>query len=508
MSFRVSNSISRINRPFNIQPRPVVQELPKNYNLLKGAISDWMVAVLKTGANNKVAPTRGSRFYFLAASILVDSYNVLNNTSFDMFSSLSQLHVRIPETQRDVWIELCAYNGLKKLLESFSYSITELDSVKNTHSLIYNELYSQMNNYTLHLNTWLQRVDNYINLRKNDGSVVDEPSSNFPNNGQFIEVTTGQDLSQLNVPTAWTPLHITAKDKNINQSYLTSTWGNVTGLIDSTVINTLKTDIINTFYPSDEFHLQETKEVLDVSKNLTPKEKMSAEFWAGGPGTVTPPGLWILFSTYCAYHYNIDTLSELTLYKRITSGLFQASIVCWAVKREKMQERPIQAIRRLLDEDVSNWTSNTDINTDVWQPYQEIDFVTPPFPDFVSGHSTFSGVASRILTNFFKTGIIPNGKVNFDQTLMGLISPSFSIKCDGKCNISNILIYPQTSFIQNGIPDITDMPQTGLCLEWTTWDQMAEDAGKSRIYGGIHYESSNQGGLSLGRNLAPYFYNL
>ena len=52
------------------------------------------------------------------------------------------------------------------------------------------------------------------------------------------------------------------------------------------------------------------------------------------------------------------------------------------------------------------------------------------------------------------------------------------------------------------------MPQTGLCLEWTTWDQMAEDAGKSRIYGGIHYESSNQGGLSLGRNLAPYFYNL
>jgi hypothetical protein len=508
MAFRVNSSQVRLNRPFNVQPRPIIPELPKDYNLLKNSITDWMVAILKTGAQNKVAPTRGSRFYFLASSILFDAYNVLQGNSFDMFSSLPKLHVRIIPTQRDVWIELCAYNGLKKLLESFNYSISELDLVKNSHITTYNELYGQMNNYTSNLTTWLNRVNDYINLRNNDKSNDTEPSSNFPNNGQYIEVTNGQDLSLLNVSNAWTPLHITAKGKNIYQSYLTSKWGDVTGIIDQSIINELKTDVINTFYPTEDFHLQETKEVLEVSQNLTPKEKITAEFWAGGPGTITPPGLWILFSVYCAYHYGIDTIAELSLYKRMTAGLFQASIVCWKVKREKMQERPIQAIRRLLDENVNNWTSNTDINTDVWQPYQEIDFVTPPFPDFVSGHSTFSGIGSRILTNFFKTSIIPSGKVNFDQNLMKLISPSFNIKCDGKCNISNILVYPETSFIQNNIPNVSDMPQTGVCLDWTTWDQMAEDAGKSRIYGGIHYDSSNQGGLSLGRNLAPYFYNI
>lgn len=509
MSFKIFNS--KVNITINRPPQPPqLPQPPTDYNnILKNSISEWIIAILKTGANNNITPTKGSRFYFLTSSILLDSYNVLNGTSFDMFSQLPQLHIHIHPTQRDVWIELCAYNGLKLLLESYNYNIEHLDTVKSNHISLYPSIYKQMSKHTDNLSVWLQRVSEYIILRNSDGSNnANEPSSNYPNYPNYIEVSQPQDFSGFIDETKWTPLHITHNNKNINQSYLTPLWGDVQGVINSSIGDELKNNIINNFFPSSDLHSNEIMNVLNTSINLTVENKMSAEFWSGGPGTVTPPGLWILIATYFSRHHEINIISELTLYKRITAGLFQASILCWGIKRQMLQERPIQAIRRLVNKDVNNWSSNDTINTNIWMPYQELSFVTPPFPDFVSGHSTFSGVASKILINFFQSSEIPNGKITLSQNIMSIISPNFINKCDDECNISNILIYPQTSFIQTDISDVITMPPTGVCLIWKSLDEMAEDAGKSRVYGGIHYESSNQGGLALGRNLAKYFYNL
>jgi hypothetical protein len=505
MSLKVYNSKPIVNM-ISINPPPPPIPSPINYNILQHSITDWMTAILKTGADKKVAPTKGSRFYFLAASILVDSWNVLNNISFDMFTQLPQLKVNVSELQIDIWIELCAYNGLVQLLNSFSYPLSYIDAVKEQHQTQYPTLYAMMNSYTNSLDTWLERVNAYISLRNNDGSAnANEPSSNLPNPDTYINTTVIQDLNNPDVlpdSNDWTRLNITNDGQDIKQSYLTPKWGDVVGVLSNDITSKLKDDVNINFWPSNTLHQTETQDVLDISQNLTTLQKIIAEFWSGGPGTVTPPGIWLLFGTYCVYHHKLSTLSELKLYKQLTSGLFQASILCWNVKRAKVQERPIQAIRQLPETMISNWTSSEQISSKLWMPYQELNFVTPPFPDFVSGHSTFSGVASRVLTNFFGSNIIPDGKVTLSKEQMKLISPLFNDKSDSQCNICNVLIYPETSKIETGIPE------TGVCLNWVTWDQMAEEAGKSRIYGGIHYESSNQGGLSLGRTLANYIINL
>ena len=43
------------------------------------------------------------------------------------------------------------------------------------------------------------------------------------------------------------------------------------------------------------------------------------------------------------------------------------------------------------------------------------------------------------------------------------------------------------------------LPAADLTLSWPTFTAAAEEAGLSRIYGGIHFDAANQAGLALGR---------
>lgn len=512
MGFKVNNL--SINSNFvptiNVNPpAPVISE-PVNYNLLKNSVSEWILAVLKTATRVRVAPTLGSRFYFLAGSIIYDALVVSNDSygSFDMFSQLPNLRIGVPATQSDVWIELCAYNGLVALYNKFGYTTTELIATRNEHQITYPTVYEQMGNYSSDLTVWIARVNAYLNLRWQDGFQAagtfnpnsTTPATTFPNPTVYIStdptVAVTQDLNiLLPEPTLWTHLDVVYDGTSHLQGYLTPEWGSVTGIISDTDKDTLITRISENFYPSDEVLTNEIQAVLDLSKNLTIKDKVNSEFWAGGPGTVTPPGFWMLFATYTASHYGISTIREINLFKQMGTGVFQAGILAWRLKRVKLQQRPIQAIRKLPETTVTTWSGT--ISSKAWLPYQETNFVTPPFPDFVSGHSTFSGIGSKILTNFFGTNVIPDGRITLTQEQMLLLSPIFT-KCDSECSLSEITVYPSTSDIQSSIPP------TGVCLNFVTWDQMADAAGISRVTGGIHYESSNQAGLALGRNLFNY----
>ena len=94
-----------------------------------------------------------------------------------------------------------------------------------------------------------------------------------------------------------------------------------------------------------------------------------------------------------------------------------------------------------------------------WTPL----LVTPSFPEYISGHSTFSGAAAEILTHGFGS---------------------------------------QVSFATDSL----SLP--GVQRSFTSFQQAADEAGRSRIYGGIHYAFSNQDGLAAGRALAQYVLNL
>jgi membrane-associated phospholipid phosphatase len=174
-------------------------------------------------------------------------------------------------------------------------------------------------------------------------------------------------------------------------------------------------------YGSAQF-LAETTEVYNVSRDLTAEQKRIADYWADGAGTVTPPGHWNVIAIDLLETAGWSTLRQARLFATLNTAQADAFIACWDAKYTYWSLRPITAIRRLIDE---NWLSY---------------IPTPPFPSFVSGHSTTSGAASTVLAWFF--------------------------------------------------PDRAGELRA-----------MAEEAAISRLYGGIHFRSDNEAGLDLGRHV-------
>ena len=104
-----------------------------------------------------------------------------------------------------------------------------------------------------------------------------------------------------------------------------------------------------------------------------------------------------------------------------------------------------------------------------WVPYQKATFVTPAFPGFVSGHSTFSRAAAEVLAAETGSPYFPGGM--FEQTF----SPGY-LK------------------FERG-------PSAPLTLQWATYFDAADQAGISRLYGGIHIAVDDFTGRRLGSKI-------
>jgi hypothetical protein len=162
------------------------------------------------------------------------------------------------------------------------------------------------------------------------------------------------------------------------------------------------------------------------SATRTQDQSNIALFWADGGGTVTPPGHW----------------------NRIAQ-----TIACWDMKYQYACWRPVTAIQ------LGNADTNPNtIGDPTWVPF----IVTPPFPSYTSGHSTFSGSASTILALFCGT----------DNVAFTSSSEGFSV--------------PDRSF--------------------TSFSQASDEAARSRLYGGIHFTSDNEVGALMGGNIGQYVF--
>ena len=102
-----------------------------------------------------------------------------------------------------------------------------------------------------------------------------------------------------------------------------------------------------------------------------------------------------------------------------------------------------------------------------WIPYQRRTFVTPAFPGFVSGHSTFSRAAAEALTAFTGSEFFPGGLGEF-------VAPA-----------GNYLVF------ENG-------PTADLRLQWATYFDAADQSGQSRLFGGIHIFADDRAGRLVG----------
>jgi hypothetical protein len=259
-----------------------------------------------------------------------------------------------------------------------------------------------------------------------------------------------------------------------------------------------------------------------------------AEFWADGPTSETPPGHWNTIANYIADYPGfqkriggtgavVDDLEwDVKVYFALNGATHDAACAAWSLKRFYDGGRPIEYIRYMgqsgqssdptdqqtyhpnglplisnLIERVTQftaqpggrhegvpvngiairtWTVPADptnqaggikwIWSETWMPFQRATFVTPAFPGFISGHSTFSRAAAEVLTAITGSAFFPGGLGTFTVA-------------------SNSLT------IERG-------PSQTVVMQWGTYFDAADQAGLSRLYGGIHPSADDFTGRRVG----------
>jgi hypothetical protein len=297
--------------------------------------------------------------------------------------------------------------------------------------------------------------------------------------------------------------------------------------------------------------------------------RVLAEFWADGPRSETPPGHWHVLANELADMPLLqkrigggsnpivnDLEWDVKMYFALSAGTHDAACAAWALKRHYSGPRPITMIRYMAGKGQSSdptkpnyhaeglplepgvceqitaassavgqrhetildlrygielpgssyqgqlvvrcWAGEHPSNPQPtasnptpaathhspvrwmlakdWLPFQRKTFVTPAFPGYVSGHSTFSRAAAEVLTKLTGTPYFPGG-------------------------------FHHHTIAQNSL-GIDLGPSTDVDLQWCTYYDAADQAGQSRIYGGIHVTVDDYHGRIIGSMAGISAYDL
>ncbi|MBL9175896.1 MAG: vanadium-dependent haloperoxidase [Verrucomicrobiales bacterium] len=269
--------------------------------------------------------------------------------------------------------------------------------------------------------------------------------------------------------------------------------------------------------------------------------RVLAEFWADGPNSETPPGHWNVLANQVSDSPGftkriggkdplLDDLEwDVKLYFALNAALHDAACAAWSLKRYYDGWRPLAAIRYTASlgqnseptlpryhpsglplipglielttpESIGTGKPHEGLSSNVivvrswigpkricspfggcfdqpsrgvqwvdaqeWIPYQRNTFVTPAFPGYISGHSTFSRAAAEVLAEFTGSRFFPGG--------LG------------------------THTVQAGDLGFESGPSAPVQLQWATYEDAADQAGLSRIWGGIHPPADDVAGRRVG----------
>lgn len=248
--------------------------------------------------------------------------------------------------------------------------------------------------------------------------------------------------------------------------------------------------------------IAQAEQVVEISANLTDKQKVIAEVWEDGAGTSFPPGNAQTFAQLVSVRDHHSTADDAKLFMAMGNAQLDASIAAWNSKFLYDYARPIRVIRNLGEleligeEGVDEVTGETGYVVRAWAGVDPVtgdslgvknvlaaNWVTyqqpgsdpsPPFAEYVSGHSTFSAAGAEIL------------KLYTGSDQLG----------------ASLTIASGASRFEPGTPhdDIT--------LYWATFTDSANQSGISRLYGGIHFMDGNVNGLALGRDVGANAFDL
>jgi hypothetical protein len=455
---------------------------------------------LRGVATTNIGPTRCARVSYLWMMTMSGAYNwvspllsgTTDNWNWDVRTILPKY------TDRVIWITEVLAHIMPIFVSGYSTS------------LLYHQLLRvfQTNMETLqkeiarvkavgNWSGWLAAWDTWYAWRRdNDGSIaaaLPPATTDLPNGTTVLDVAGTVDPETYPSPTGWTPLKVGVK----TQKYLTHGWGTV---LSPTLSLADETEILAAgnaeYIPYGPHRDSEIDEVVTISETLTDEQKMIAEFWAGGPNTVSPPGMFMWMWKESARALNIAHTRGLKTFflsgLDLATHLFETSRLVWSLKWQHKQARPIQEIRRRhYGETLTSWAGGT-VQGESWVPYQESNFVTPPFPDFPSGHSGFSQSFANVMTDWFGAAVPTTAPLHCID--LQLLSPS--LNAEDTQPFGRFVFSAGSSQIQPSV-----VPAAPITLEWTTWQEMADSAGISRKYGGIHATSAHVASQALANEL-------
>ena len=180
---------------------------------------------------------------------------------------------------------------------------------------------------------------------------------------------------------------------------------------------------------------------IETNQN-TEEHKVIAEYWSDDPGTTaTPPGHSISIANQVAVRLGLDAKEQALLFAMVGAAINDAFISCWKTKYDTNYVRPISYINQHIDA--------------AWSPL----LITPPFPEYTSGHSVQTAAAVQVL-----------------KALVGDIP------------------FNDTTHVAR--TDINGNPRT-----FSSLSEMAREAANSRIYGGIHYKEAVELGMYQGERI-------
>lgn len=362
---------------------------------------------------------------------------------------------------------------------------------------------------------------NVLKAREGDGSNVE---NNFADTSGYVPINSpepgsaaapgGADFD----PNHWQPLRVptgTVTDENgvpiidnndpdsfVDQIALTPHWGGV----DSFALDendqfrppappqlgdfSVYVDGAGNVTTGDQAYRDQVAEVVEFSAGLTNETKVIAEYWADGPRTESPPGHWNQIAQDIALREGHGIDEDAKLFFALNAAVFDAGIATWEAKYTYDFVRPQSAIRDLFfDQTIEAWAGPNQGTQEIlgqeWQPYQNVTFVTPPFPEYVSGHSTFSMAAANTIAAFVGSDVFYDGTTLSNYDLDSVEGRDFV----GRYETTELFF-----------EDFGDGPP--VVLQWDTLTEAAEEAGISRLYGGIHIQDGNLNGLKLGEQVA------
>jgi hypothetical protein len=210
-----------------------------------------------------------------------------------------------------------------------------------------------------------------------------------------------------------------------------------------------------TLTPGSAFH-KDLMEVYHLSLNITPQMDTIARFWDDNPFVsehkghltfatkkMTPVGHWMAITGIVSRKAKADEIKTATAYALAAAAIFDGFISCWEEKYRSKTVRPITVIREHL---ASEWNSLLQ---------------TPPFPEYTSGHSVISAAAATVLTHVY--------------------GENFAFRDD------------------------SELPYLGLERSFPSINAAAEEAGLSRLYGGIHFRAAIENGEKQGERVGKMF---